>query len=150
MKVTSLVLIFSFCVVPAFLRAGDAVAIGYNSEGVWAMVTYYASSTAKSGNDYKDSAQARVAALRDLRRRLGNTLAKGDVIAVSDLTGYVAVARGETQSGKDKTVVGRGKSREAAEKKAVADLNQIGATAKQKIIYQYFSHGADSAGTRLP
>ena len=114
------------------------------------MVTYYASSTAKGGKDYKDSAQARVAALRDLRRRLGNTLAKGDVIAASDLTGYVAVARGETQSGKDITVVGRAKSREDAEKKALADLNQAGATAKQKIVYHYFSHGADSTRTRLP
>ena len=150
MKVTSLVMISCLCVGPAFVRAGDAVAVGYNSEGVWAMVTYYASSTTKGGKDYKDSAQARVAALRDLRRRLGDTLAKGDVIAASDLTGYVAVARGQTQLGKDVTVVGRGKSREIAEKKALADLNQIGATAKQKIVYQYFSHGADSTGTRLP
>jgi hypothetical protein len=114
------------------------------------MVTYYASSTAKGGKDYKDSAQAREAALGDLRRRLGKTLAKGDVISASDLTGYVAVARGATQPGKDITVVGRGKSREEAGKKALADLSQRGATAKQKVLYQYFSHGADAKETRLP
>jgi hypothetical protein len=133
----------SFFSVPVY--AGDAVAIGYNSEGVWTMVTYYCSSTPKGGKDYKDSAQAREAALHDLRRREGENLAKTSVIAESDLTGYAAVARGETQTGKDVTVVGRGKSQEEAEKKARADLNRNGATAKQKIVYRYFSHGADSA-----
>jgi len=126
------------------LHAGDAVAVGYNSEGVWTMVTYYGSSTPKGGKDYKDSTQAREAALRDLRRRGGHEMAKASVIAESDLTGFVAVARGETQSGKDITVVGRGKSQEEAEKKALAGLNAEGATAKQKIVYRYFSHGADS------
>ena len=149
-RVSSIVLIFCFCLVPALLRAGDAVAIGYNSEGVWAMVTYYASSTPKGGKDYKDSAQARAAALLDLRRRLGKTLGKANVIAASDATGYVAVARGETEAGEDVTVVGRGKSQEDAGKKALADLKQRGATAKQKVVYQYFSHGADSTGPRVP
>jgi hypothetical protein len=149
-KVSLFVLIFCFCLAAASVRAGDAVAIGYNSEGVWAMVTYYASSTPKGGKDYKDSAQAREAALLDLRRRLGKTFGKADVISASDLTGYVAVARGATQAGKDITVVGRGKSQEDAEKKAFAELNQSGATAKQKIVYQYFSHGADSTETRIP
>jgi hypothetical protein len=139
-----ILLICSFYVVALPLHAGDAVAIGYNSEGVWMMVTYYASSTAKGGKDYKDSAGAREAAQRDLRRRLGNDLGKIDIVTASDLTGFVAVARGETQSDKDITVVGRGKSQEEAEKKALADLNAGGATAKQKIIYRYFSHGADS------
>ena len=147
MKLTSIVLVACFWVLPASLRAGDAVAIGYNSEGVWAMVTYYASSTPKGGTDYKDAAEAREAALRDLRGRLGKTLAKADVIAASDLTGHVAVARGVTKSGKDITVVGRGKSREQSEKQALADLDKAGATTKQKIVYQYFSHGADSTGT---
>jgi hypothetical protein len=147
---SSLVLISCFCLVPAFVRAGDAVAIGYNPEGVWAMVTYYASSTPNGGKDYKNSSQAREAALLDLGRRLGKTLGKADVISASDKTGFVAVARGQTAAGKDITVVGRGKSQEDAEKEALADLNQAGATAKQKIVYQYFSHGADSTGTRVP
>lgn len=144
MNRASLLLTCCSCLAALSLHAGDAVAIGYNSEGVWIMVTYYGSSTPQGGKDYKDSTQAREAALRDLRRRAGHDMARASVLAESDLTGYVAVARGETQSGKDITVVGRGKSQEEAEKKALADLNRDGATAKQKIVYRYFSHGADS------
>lgn len=137
--------LISCCLFGLPVYAGDAVAIGYNSEGVWIMVTYYCSSTPQGGKDYKDSTQAREAVLRDLRRRAGHEMAKANVIAQSDVTGYAAVARGETQSGKDVTAVGRGKSPDEAERKALADLNRVVATAKQKIVYRYFSHGADSA-----
>ncbi len=108
------------------------------------MVTYFASSSPKGGHDYKDAAEARKAALRDLRRRDRDNLAKAEVLADSDVTGYAAVARGKTGSGKDVTVVGHAKSQAAAEEKAVTDLNNAGATAKQKIVYRYFSYGADS------
>ncbi len=125
-------------------RAGDAVAIGYNAAGVWTTVTYYRSSTAKGGKDYKDEAQARAAVVRDLQRRDGENLARTEILSSSDSTGFAAVVRGETQSGSDTTVVGRGKSQPEAEAKALVDLNRQGATVKQKIVYRYFSHGVDS------
>lgn len=130
-------------VLPA--RAGDAVAIAYNSEGVWTTVTYYSSSTAKGGKDYKDESQAREAVAQDLRRREGANLARVEILASSDSTGFVAVARGETAAGKDLTVVGRGKSPAEAETKALADLDRQGATARQKVVYRYFSQGTDFA-----
>lgn len=141
---TSLIVGCSLCFASLFARAGDAVAIGYNSKNVWMMVTYYSSSTPKGGHDYKDEAGAREAASLDVHRRAGEGLVKVDVIAASDLTGFVAVARGENKSGNDVTVVGRGKSQAEAEKKALADLDRNNATAKQKIVYHYFSYGADS------
>jgi hypothetical protein len=124
-------------------HAGDAVVIGYNSEGVWTMVTYYASGTPKGGRDYKDAAGARKTALRDLRRHDRDNIGKTDVLSDSDSTGYVAVARGKTESGKDVTVVGRAKSQAEADKNGLADLDKAGATADQKIVYRYFSYGAD-------
>ena len=124
------------------VSAGDAVAIGYNTEGVWTTVTYYCSSTPKGGRDYKDEAQAREAVVRDLRRRDGDKLARTEILASSDSTGFVAVARGETAAGKDLTVVARGKSQAEAETKALADLNRQSATAKQKMVYRYFSRGS--------
>src|SRR5258707_439854 len=59
--------------IPAFLigfwasgvLAGDAVAIGYNADGVWTSVTYYSSGTPKGGNRYKPEPQACQEALRD-------------------------------------------------------------------------------------
>lgn len=131
-----------FATLPA--RAGDAVAMGYNSEGVWTTVTYYCSSTPKGGKDYKDESGAREAVVRDLRRREGEKLARTEILASSDSTGFVAVARGETKAGSDLTVVARGQSQAEAETKVLADLNRQGATAKQKIVYRYFSHGAAS------
>jgi hypothetical protein len=141
---TSLIVGCSLCFTSLFARAGDAVAIGYNSKNVWMMVTYYSSSTPKGDRDYKDEAGAREAVSLDVRRRAGEGLVKVDVIAASDLTGFVAVARGENKSGTDVTAVGRGKSQAEAEKKALSDLNRDGATAKQKIVYRYFSYGIDS------
>jgi hypothetical protein len=144
----SLVLICGFCSVAASVKAGDAVAVAYNSEGIWTMVTYYSSSTPKGGSDYKNSADARTAALQDLRRRAGENMTRSEILASSDLTTCAAVARAETQAGKDLIVVGYGKSQGDAEKKATDELKQKGATAKQKIMYRYSSHGADSATQR--
>src|ERR1700736_1653463 len=115
----------SFFCISSRLIAGDAVAVGYNSDGIWTAVTYYCSSRPKGSRDYKDSQQARAAALRDLHRRTPEDLAKATILAASDLTGY-------------------GKSQAEADKKAFAQLNQVRATADQKIVYRYFSYGADS------
>src|SRR5437764_13375851 len=83
------------------LRAGDAVAVAYNAEGLWSAVTYYCSSAPKGGPDYKDSAAASEAALRDLNRRAGENLVKSSVIASSDQTGNFAVARGKNTAGNE-------------------------------------------------
>jgi hypothetical protein len=126
------------------LRAGDAVAIGYNADGIWTAVTYYCSSTPQGGKDYKNLAEAREEALRDLRARAGQNLARASILASSDVTGYAAVARGKSKSGKDLNVVGYGKSQSAADEKALSQLKQADATENQKIVYRYFSYGADS------
>jgi hypothetical protein len=133
------------CLLTAKAKAGDAVAVAYNSDGTWTAVTYYCSSSPKGGADYKDAAQAREAALRDLRSRAHEALAKATVLADSDLTGYFAVGRGKPKSGKDLLIVGYGKSQAEADKKAMDDLNRGGATTEQKIMYRYFSNGADAA-----
>jgi hypothetical protein len=126
------------------LFAGDAVAIGYNKEGVWTSVTYYSSSKPKGGKDYKTEAEAREAGLSDLRKRGGNETTRAEILASSDSTGFVAVARGQDKSKKDVNVVGRGKSQANADKQAFEQLNKAGATRNQKIVYRYFSHGSAS------
>ena len=124
--------------------AGDAVAIGYNEGGIWTSVTYYSSATPKGGRDYKTEKEAREEALRDLRARGGEHLARAEILSSSDSTGFAAVARGKDKSGKDLNVVGRGKSQTEADANGFAGLNNAGASAKQKIVYRYFSNGADS------
>jgi len=119
------------------------VAIGYNADGVWTSVTYYASSKPKGGKDYKTEAEARDAAKRDLQKRDIVKGARVEIISSSDATGFVAVARGADKSGKDANVVGRGQTKKEADDKAFAQLNEAGATKSQKIIYRYFSYGAD-------
>ena len=126
---------------PITAQAGDAVAIGYNAEGVWTTVTYYCSSTPKGGADYKDEAGAREAAVRDLRQREGKTVATTKVIAASDRTGHFAYARGKKGS-EDVHAVGYGASKKEAEEKAFAELERGGATRSRKVIYNYFSHGS--------
>ena len=126
------------------LLAGDAVAIGYNKEGVWTSVTYYSSGKPKGGKDYKTEPEAREEALRDLKKRGNQSTTRTEILSSSDATGYVAVARGKDKSGKDHNVVGRGKTQAEADKKALELLNESGAGAEQKIIYRYFSYGADS------
>ena len=126
-----------------FASAGDAVAIGYDGDGRWTSVTYYSSGTPKTGSRYKNEAEARVEAMRDLRRRDVVKAASVEILSSSDATGFVAVGRGTSASGKDEHVVGRGKTQAEANEKAMGELNQRGATKNQKIVYRYFSHGAD-------
>jgi hypothetical protein len=123
--------------------AGDAVAIGYNKDGVWTSVTYYSSGAPKGGRDYKTEAEAREEALRDLRRRGDHQNAREEILSSSDSTGFVAVARGANAPGKDVNVVGRGKSQAEADENAMAELKKAGAEKNQKIVYRYFSHGSD-------
>ena len=142
---TWITLLLSFLLLApcSWLMAGDAVAIGYNKDGVWTSVTYYASSKPKGGKDYKTEAEAREAATGDLRRRDVVKGARVEILSSSDATGYVAVVRGTDQSGKDQNVVGRGKTQREADETAMAELKKLGATKHQKIVYRYFSHGAD-------
>ena len=127
----------------SLLLAGDAVAIGYNADGVWTSVTYYASGKPKGGKDYKIEADAREAATRDLQKRDVVKGARIEILSSSDATGFVAVARGTDKSGKDSNVVGRGTTQKEADTKAFEQLNANGATKNQKIVYRYFSHGSD-------
>lgn len=144
-KLLSALLSAACLVAPSsLLLAGDAVAIGYNADGVWTDVTYYRSATAKGGKDYRTSAQARAFALRDVRRRSQYAVAKATILSSSDSTGFVAVACGQDKSFRDIHGVGRGKSQTEADKKAFDLLNASGAGAEQKIVYRYFSYGADS------
>lgn len=134
----------SFLSAMSTLFAGDAVAIGYNKDGVWTSVTYYASSKPKGGTDYKTESEAREAATRDLQKRDVVKGARVEIISSSDATGFVAVARGTDNSGKDASVVGRGQTQKEADENAMAELKRRGATKNQKIVYRYFSHGGAS------
>lgn len=130
----------------ATARGGDAVAIAYNSAGVWTAVTYYCSSSPPGGADYKDAAGARLAATKDLKKRAGEDLARQSVIAASDKTGHFAYARGKNPGGKDVHAVGYAPASEAgAEKDAFEQLNRSGAKVDQKVIYKYFSYGSEAA-----
>lgn len=127
------------------LRAGDAVAVGYNADGVWTAVTYYCSGTPKGGADYKDETGARQAATADLKSRAGEGVVTTKVISASDRTGHFAYARGKTKIGEDVHAVGFGASKAEAQQRAFADLSRDGATRSPKVIYSYFSHGAESS-----
>ncbi|HST31549.1 MAG TPA: hypothetical protein VLK27_12010 [Chthoniobacterales bacterium] len=144
-RLTIRLLLSSLILAPSssFLLAGDAVAIGYNADGIWTSVTYYSSGKPKGAPDYKTEADARQEALRDLRKRGGEGLARAEILSLSDTTGFVAVGRGTDKARKDQNVVGRGKKQKEADESAMAELNQRGATKNQKIVYHYFSHGAD-------
>lgn len=145
MKSTIRLFAFLLCGLADVCRAGDALAIGYNADGVWTAATYYSSGTSKGGADYKDEAGARAAALRDLelKKRPDEGMVKTAVLASSDKTGHVAYARGKTATGKDLHAAGYGPSQAEAEKRAFADLKQNGATKQLQVIYRYFSHGAE-------
>jgi hypothetical protein len=130
--------------ISSWLFGGDAVAVGYNSEGVWTAVTYYSSLTPKGGKHYKTEKEAREIAVRDIRRRCEHRVAKASVLSSSDSTGFVTVARGTDESGKDTMVIGRGKSQTEADNSTLELLNAAGVGAEHKIVYRYFSHGADS------
>ena len=144
-RLSPLLLFTSWLFAPgSLLLAGDAVAIGYNSEGVWTAVTYYNSSTPRGGKDYKNQKEAEEAAIRDLRRRGEIRAAKENILSSSDSTGFVAVGRGTIPGHGEVTLVRRGKSQVEADANAFAELNKDGATAEQKIVYRYFSYGTDS------
>jgi len=124
--------------------AGDAVAIGYNKDGVWTSVTYYCSSKPKGAKDYKTENEAREEALHDLRKRGGDQATRFEILSSTDATGFVAVGRGKDKSGKDLNVVGRGESQKKADTKAFEQLKASGATKDPKIVYRYHSYGTDS------
>jgi len=135
-----------FCLATHLVVAGDAIVIGYNSEGIWTAVTYDRSSTPKGGPHYREAAQACVLALRDLRVRAGENLATTKIVGQSDRTGYVAVARGRSMAAnKDVTAVGRGNSQAEADSKVFARLKEMDCTEDEQIVYRYFSYGTDSA-----
>ena len=149
-KFLSVLLCASWLVAPcSWLWAGDAVAIGYNADGVWTAVTYDRSATPKRGKDYRTSAQARDFAIRDVRKRSESNVATTHILSSSDSTGFVAVARGQDKSGRDFHGVGRGKSQAEADKKAFDLLNEADAGAEQKIVYRYFSYGGPSSPRRV-
>src|SRR5438874_10365363 len=79
-----LISLLSFLAPASRVSAGDAVAIGYNANGVWTDVTYYRSATPKGGKDYRTSTQAREFALRDVRRRSQHSVAKASILSSSD------------------------------------------------------------------
>jgi len=147
MKTTRSIFMVLFFAMSLSARAGDAVAIGYNADGVWTAVTYNRSSTPKGGAHYRRAAQARVAAVHDLYVRAGDDVARTSVISETDFTGYVAVARGTTQSGKDVTIVSHRKSQGEADQRALRALTSAGATVNQTVVYRYFSFGEGSAGS---
>ena len=126
--------------------AGDAVVAGFNSEGVWTAVTYNCSSTPKGGLHYREAAQAGVLAERDLHLRSRQNPARTKILDQSDRTGYVTVARGKLPNANSGiTVIGRGKSQAEADKSALQKLGHAAATENERILYRYFSYGADSA-----
>ena len=142
MRTRTLVLLAAVLTSGGAVRAGDAVAIGYNKDGVWTSATYYCSSTPKGGSDYKDEAGAREAAVKDLMARVGEGVVRTQVLAASDRTGHAAYARGRTNAGEDRHAVGYGASKDEAEQRARAELTRQGAKKEQKMIYRYFSHGS--------
>ena len=126
-------------------RAGDAVAMAYNSGGVWTAVTYIRSTTPKGGPHYHDSTEAGASARQDLHRRAGTDLFRTKVIGQSDRTCYVTVARGKSPKPKTcVTVIGRGKTQSEADQNALQQLSHAVA-ADETIVYQYFSYGSEDS-----
>jgi hypothetical protein len=141
----SLAIALALAATPLVVRAGDALAIGYNADGVWTAAIYYCSSTPPGGKDYKNEAEARDAAIRDLKTRTPEGIVKTAILSSSDRTGNFAYARGKTQGGKtDLHAIGFGETKQQAEEDALRQLAKQGAKLEQKIIYNYFSHGADA------
>jgi hypothetical protein len=133
-----------FFLVVSQAQAGDAVAMAYNSDGVWIALTYIRSITPKGGAHYHDSTEAAASARRDLHRRAGMYLFRTKVLGQSDRTCYVTVARGSSpKPNTSVTAIGRGKTQSEADQDAVQQLSHA-AAADQKIVYQYFSYGSDS------
>src|SRR3981081_1184559 len=139
-----IILALLLCLIARQVSAGDAIAMGFNYDGVWTAITYFRSSTPKNGHHYWDAAKACIFAQRDLRIRASEYLARRNIIGQSDRAGYVAVARGSVaNANKDITAIGRGKSQTEADENALMKLNEREATENEKIVYRYFSYGAD-------
>lgn len=133
-----------FCLLAPQAVAGDAIAMAYDADGVWTMVTYFRSSTPKNGHHYWTAAQAGAFARRDLHNRAGEDAFRTKIIGQSDTTGYVAVARGSVESAnKGVTTIGRGKSQKEADANALKKLHATKALTEEKIFYRYFSYGSD-------
>ena len=138
------------CVIARQVSAGDAIAMGYDYQGVWTAMTYFHSSTPKGGHHYWSATQACIFARRDLRLRANDDLARTKIIGQSDRTGYVAVAHGAVaDENKGVTTIGRGKSQNEADANALKQLNERKATTDERVVYRYFSYGTD-AGTKRP
>jgi hypothetical protein len=135
------------CLIARQVSAGDAIAMGYDYDGVWTAVTYFRSSTPKDGHHYWNAAQACIFARRDLHIRASEDLARTKIIGQSDRTGYVTVAHGTVvDANNGVTTIGRGKSQNEADENALKQLNERKATADERVVYRYFSYGTD-AGT---
>jgi hypothetical protein len=148
MSIKTIVSVVLFCLASHQLFAGDAVAMGFNGEGIWTAVTYIRSSDPKGGPHYHDAAQACSIAVRDLRSRAHKGLVRTKVIGQSDRTGYVTVARGASaKPNTGVTVIGRGKSQSEADKNAWQKLSDALATEKESVVYRYFSYGTDAAAS---
>lgn len=140
-----IILALLLCLTARRLSAGDAIAMAYNIDGVWTAVTYFHSSTPKNGHHYWNAAEACTFAERDLRNRASEYLARTKIIGQSDRTGYVTVARAnKANTFKDVIAIGRGQSQTEADENALQKLKEREATENNKIVYRYFSYGADS------
>lgn len=146
MRTKTVGITFLLCAFAQFVRAGDAVAIGYNYDGIWTALTYNRSSTPKGGAHYHDAQRACEFALRDLYVRANDELVRTKIIGQSDRTGFVTIARGRAFEPQDKdvTAIGRGKSQEEADATALKKLTDDKATTNQEVVYRYFSYGNDS------
>ena len=145
MSLKAVILLTLCCVVARLTFAGDAIAIGYNYDGVWTAVTYNRSTTPKGGAHYHNATQACAFAVRDLWARASDDLVRTEIVGQSDRTGYVAIAQGKAiDRNKDVTAVGRGKSQNEADANALKLLNAREATTEPSIVYRYFSYGADT------
>jgi hypothetical protein len=147
-KIGSVIALLLFCG-KGVAEAGDALAIGYNKDGIWTAVTYYSSSTPKGGADYKNEADARFEAERDLKKRASEGIVRSEILSASDRTGHFAYMRGRVKEGGDHVhVVGFGATKPEAEKQAFDQLNRKGAKLEHELVFQYFSHGADAKTQR--
>jgi hypothetical protein len=144
MKTTKIIAASLSCLIVHQALAGDAVALAFNSDGIWTAVTYSRSSTPKGGPHYREATQACTEAERDLHARASEGLARVKIIGQSDRTGYISVARGRKLSvGHQVTAVGRGKSQAEADQNVLEKLKEAQAMDGQ-FVYRYFSYGSDS------
>ena len=86
---------------------------------------------------------APLAWLDEFQLRAGEGIVRTEILASSDRTAYAAYARGK-RARDDVHAVGYGASKQEAERSVFDELSRRGGTRGQKVIYSYFSHGADS------